>query len=198
MKYRSISQESQGFYKEKGSKFLAFAYPIENEGDVKTHAEALRAAYPDARHYCYAYVLATDPIYYRSNDDGEPKHSAGDPILGQIHRLDLKNVVVFVLRYFGGTKLGVSGLVNAYRTASAEALDKAQILEVETSQKISIRFPYEQTSQVQHFINTYEGKVEAQDFGADCFYRLRFKDSVFAEAQAALEELQDVLMIIDS
>src|SRR5690606_7725476 len=120
--YRTIAQPAEGLYKEKGSKFIALAYPVYTEEEIKDRLAELRKKYYDARHHCYAYMLGADKSRYRANDDGEPNHSAGDPILGQIRSADLSNVLVVVVRYFGGTKLGVSGLITAYKTATADAL----------------------------------------------------------------------------
>ncbi|MEQ9007162.1 MAG: YigZ family protein, partial [Ekhidna sp.] len=116
--YHTIKEKSEGLYKEKGSKYLAFAYPVKSEVEIKEIQESLRKEYYDARHHCFAWVLGMDDQSYRANDDGEPAHSAGDPILGQIRSFELTNVLVVVIRYFGGTKLGVGGLINAYKTAT--------------------------------------------------------------------------------
>jgi len=113
--YFTIKHESEGFYKEKGSKFLAFAYPVQDEAAVKERTSELKKVYYDARHHCYAYILGHDGEQYRASDDGEPNHSAGDPILGQIKSNNLTNTLIVVVRYFGGTKLGISGLINAYK-----------------------------------------------------------------------------------
>src|SRR3954468_18127958 len=133
--YRTLQAPVGGTYKEKGSKFLAFAYPVENEQDVKEKIELLKKTHFDARHHCFAYVLGPDKTKYRAFDDGEPNHSAGDPILGQIRSRNLTNVLVVVIRYFGGVKLGVGGLISAYRTAAEEALTKATIREKEVTKK---------------------------------------------------------------
>ena len=114
--YKTIRKEAEGFYKEKGSKFIAKAYPAESIDQVNEILGELRKEFYDARHHCYAYILEPDASQYRANDDGEPNHSAGDPILGQIRSHELTNTLVVVIRYFGGTKLGVSGLINAYKT----------------------------------------------------------------------------------
>ena len=123
--YYSLATVSEGSYREKGSKFYAHAYPVATEDAIKEHLNTLRQQYHDARHHCYAFVLKPlegQADRFRANDDGEPSHSAGDPILGQIRSLSLHDVLVVVVRYFGGTKLGVGGLVNAYKTAAAQAL----------------------------------------------------------------------------
>lgn len=127
--YLTISDDSEGFYKEKGSKFLSFAFPVHHEEDIKEKLDILRKKYYDARHHCYAYVLGKDKEIFRANDDGEPNHSAGDPILGQIKSNQLTNILIVVVRYFGGVKLGVGGLISAYRTAAAEAISNNVIVE---------------------------------------------------------------------
>jgi uncharacterized YigZ family protein len=121
--FRTLRAPAEGIYKEKGSKFLAFAYPVETETDTKVILDALRKQYFDARHHCFAYILGADKPRFRAFDDGEPNHSAGDPILGQIRSRELTNVLVVVIRYFGGVKLGMGGLMAAYKAAAENALD---------------------------------------------------------------------------
>jgi uncharacterized YigZ family protein len=133
--YRTIQAPTEGIYKEKGSKFLAFAYPVETEADVKGHLERIKKEYFDARHHCFAYMLGADRKKFRAFDDGEPNHSAGDPILGQIRSKNITNVLVIVVRYFGGTKLGVGGLISAYKTAAEDALNRAAVIEKEVGKK---------------------------------------------------------------
>lgn len=120
--YKTIASPSEGVFKDRGSKFIAKAFPVKTEDDIKIHLETLRKDYYDARHHCYAYQLGFDKSAYRINDDGEPSGTAGKPIFGQINSHDLTNILIVVIRYFGGTKLGVSGLINAYRTASKESI----------------------------------------------------------------------------
>ncbi|UII33006.1 YigZ family protein [Fulvivirga ulvae] len=166
--YLTIAVPSEGLYKEKGSKFLAFAYPVASEEDIKERLDELRKRYYDARHHCYAYVLGADRNIYRANDDGEPNHSAGDPILGQINSKKLTDTLVVVVRYFGGTKLGVSGLINAYKVSAEEALNSAQIKKVDITRTISLRYTYDATNEVMRLINDFEIKITDQVFGADC------------------------------
>ena len=125
--YRTIKRESEGYFRDRGSKFYAFAYPVETEDEVKEHLEELRKKYYDARHHCYAYQLGAEKTSYRINDDGEPSSSAGKPIFGRIQSHDLTNILIVVIRYFGGVKLGVPGLINAYKTAAEEAILKNKI-----------------------------------------------------------------------
>ena len=127
--YLSIEKRSEGIYKDRGSKFLAFAFPVYQEDEIKDILAELRKEYHDARHHCYAYRLGASKEIYRVNDDGEPSSSAGKPIFGQIQSNDLSNILIVVVRYFGGTLLGVGGLINAYRSAAADALINASIIE---------------------------------------------------------------------
>ncbi|WP_416864934.1 MAG: IMPACT family protein [Imperialibacter sp.] len=166
--FQSIKATSEGFYKEKGSKFLAFAFPVRTEDDIKNRLDELRKQYYDARHHCYAYILGNESDKYRANDDGEPNHSAGDPILGQIRSKDLTNTLVVVVRYFGGTKLGVSGLITAYKTAAKEALDAAEVIETTIKDEVLIDFTYEQTSDVMRLAKEFNLEIEAQTFQETC------------------------------
>ncbi|HYW95669.1 MAG TPA: YigZ family protein, partial [Bacteroidales bacterium] len=138
--YLTIKQRGEGLYKEKGSKFIGFALPVESEDHIKGELESIRKNFHDARHHCYAWRLGPDMELYRANDDGEPGNSAGKPILGQIESRKLTNVLVVVVRYFGGTLLGVGGLINAYRTAASEALDRSVIVKKYVYQGYAIRF----------------------------------------------------------
>ena len=124
--YHTLQDPEEGFYKEKGSKFLAFAYPVTTEKEIKERIDGLKAKYFDARHHCYAWMLGANKNHFRAFDDGEPNHSAGDPILGQIRSKGVTNVLVVVVRYFGGVKLGMGGLISAYKNAAQDVLGKAQ------------------------------------------------------------------------
>ncbi|MEQ9100061.1 MAG: YigZ family protein [Imperialibacter sp.] len=166
--FQSIKATSEGFYKEKGSKFLAFAFPVRTEDDIKHRLDDLRKQYYDARHHCYAYILGNKSDKYRANDDGEPNHSAGDPILGQLRSKDLTNTLVVVVRYFGGTKLGVSGLITAYKTAAKEALDAAEVIETTIKDEVLIDFTYEQTSDVMRLAKEFGLEIEGQTFQEMC------------------------------
>ncbi len=150
--YKTITQASSGLYKEKGSKFIALAYPVTGEGEVKQLLEDLRKEYYDARHHCYAYILGPDRSAWRVNDDGEPSGTGGKPIHGQILSFDLTNVLIVVIRYFGGTKLGVSGLINAYKSAAKDALSQAEIVEKTVNEIYRLEFPYELMNDVMRII----------------------------------------------
>ena len=140
--FKSISGPSEGLYKEKGSKFLAFAYPVVSEEEVRTVLDRIRKEYYDARHHCYAYRLGLTGNVWRYNDDGEPSSTAGRPIYGQILSRELSDVLIVVVRYFGGTKLGVPGLIRAYKTAAADALDHARTVEKVASERYAVTFDY--------------------------------------------------------
>lgn len=162
--YKTIELESQGLYKEKGSKFLAFAFPVANEGDVKMRLESLRKKYFDARHHCYAYRLGNDGQNFRANDDGEPNHSAGDPILGQLRSKDITNALIVVVRYFGGVKLGVGGLIAAYRAAAEDALVNNRIFAKEIKKAIRITYGHENTAEVMRMIKEFQLEIKSQIF----------------------------------
>src|SRR5690606_37233297 len=136
--YLTLKQCSQGIYKEKGSKFLTFAYPVQEEQEIKEILEGLKKQYHDARHHCYAYILGKDGQDFRANDDAEPGHSAGTPILGQIRSNNLTNVLVVVVSYFGGIKLGVGGLITAYKTAAAQAIAANEIVTAIVTERLSL------------------------------------------------------------
>ena len=163
-KFLTIAKESESLYKEKGSKFIGIAVPVQSEEDVKSSLEAIRKKYYDARHHCYAYILTPDASQSRANDDGEPNHSAGDPILGQIKSKNLTNTLVVVVRYFGGTKLGVSGLINAYKTSAKEALEVNTIVEEEVRDTLVLKFPYEEMNEVMKLVGTLDLKILDQGY----------------------------------
>lgn len=166
--YHTIASGAEGSYREKGSKFLAFAYPVASEAEVKEKIEALKARYFDARHHCYAWILGADKKQYRANDDGEPNHSAGDPILGQLRAMNVTNVLIVVVRYFGGVKLGVGGLVAAYRSAAEESLRNATIIEREVFERVTVRYPYTATADIMRLVKEFDLRIIAQEFEESC------------------------------
>ncbi len=180
-KIRTLTGPSEGFYEEKGSKFIAFAWPVRNEEEVKEKIDLLKKQYHDARHHCFAYILAGPPEYFRAYDDREPKHSAGDPILGQLRSHQLQDVLIVVVRYFGGTKLGVSGLINAYKTAASDAILNSKIIEREITRTINIKFGYEATNEVMQLQQTYNLEIIRQDFKEKCTFTLSVSSNKFEE-----------------
>ncbi len=193
--FLTIESESEGFFKDKGSKFLAYAFPVIDEEDIKGHIDVLKKKYYDARHHCYAYVLGNEGEQYRANDDGEPNHSAGDPILGQIRSKDLTNVLVVVVRYFGGTKLGVPGLINAYKTSTAEALNLAQIIEKQITESITIRFGYPMMNDVMRIVKNYDLNITHQNMELTCEMTLEIRQKLLEEVIDKINLLQGVDLI---
>jgi len=166
--YLTIQSATTGSYKEKGSKFLAFAYPVEGEEDIKIKLDQLRKEYFDARHHCYAWMLGPERKHFRANDDGEPNHSAGDPILGQIRSKNITNVLVVVVRYFGGVKLGVGGLIAAYKAAAEEALATAVVLEKVIQSGFRLYYAYAETPEVMRLVKDLDLTILDQQFNDDC------------------------------
>ncbi|MBE9468529.1 MAG: YigZ family protein [Bacteroidetes bacterium] len=150
--FKTISEPSEGFYKDKGSKFYAFAFPVYSECEVKEIQKGLRKKYHDARHHCYAFRLGAEKKIYRASDDGEPANSSGPPILGQIQSKDLSNILIVVVRYFGGTKLGIPGLIKAYRAATLDAINNGKIISKTENIIFKIKFEYPAMNSVMRII----------------------------------------------
>ena len=167
-KYRTIESPVTGLFKDRGSKFLAYAYPVTSTNDVKEQIQLLKKEHPRAVHHCFAYRLGTDGKQYRANDDGEPSGSAGKPMLGQIDSAGLTNVLAVVVRYFGGTLLGVPGLINAYKTAVAEALKEAVIIEKWIEDFFEISFDYPAMSEVLYLLKQSEATIYKQELQLFC------------------------------
>jgi len=166
--YRTIAKSGEGIYKEKGSKFLAYSYSVENEEEIAEKIEALKKKYHDARHHCYAWKLGLDNQNYRANDDGEPANSAGKPILGQIESYQLTNVLILVVRYFGGVKLGVGGLIQAYKAAAKDALEDSSLVTKKIYSKYNIVFSYDDMNLVMRLLKKYHARTIDQKFEVDC------------------------------
>lgn len=192
--YWTIRGETDGFFKDRGSKFHSFAIPVKSEAAVKERLEQLRKTFYDARHHCYAYVLGMDHQQFRANDDGEPGHSAGDPILGQIRSFELTNVLVVVIRYFGGTKLGVGGLIQAYKTAAEDALQKADKQEIYPVIRFEIRYEYDQTAVAERLLGSFELNILERFYEASCHVVAEIRAERFPELLAANEPPHDLLI----
>lgn len=185
--FYTIAKEGTGLYKEKGSKFLAYAYPVDSIEAVNNNLDSLRKQYHDARHHCYAYIIGQEGEHFRANDDGEPNHSAGDPILGQIRSAGLTNTLVVVVRYFGGTKLGVSGLIHAYKTSAEEALKNTTIVKKLITSPIEISYSYESTNEVMKLIDSYHLSITNQEFTEACYLQANV---VVSNKKKLLNDLQ--------
>lgn len=167
-KYLTISKSVESIYKEKGSKFLSFLYPVTSVEEVKEYLTQLKKKYYDATHHCYAYIIGYDKETFRMNDDGEPSSTAGKPIYGQLQSNDLTNVLLVVVRYFGGTKLGVSGLIKAYKESSAECIALAEIVEKQVKHKYNIYFAYEDMNVVMNILKQNNAEQKNQIFDLNC------------------------------
>jgi uncharacterized YigZ family protein len=188
--YRSIEAKCEGLFKDKGSKFLSFAYPVSNEEEVKTILQELKKEHYSARHHCYAYRLGCRGELYRANDDGEPSGTAGRPILGQLLSKDLSNVLVVVVRYFGGTLLGVSGLINAYKHAAFDALEQATVLEHLMTNRYRLCFSYALQNQVMRVIKEDELEIVQSEFAMDCQLIVGIRLQKEALVLAKLEKIE--------
>jgi len=178
--YKTITKASKEvLFKDKNSKFFGYAFPVKSEDDVKSKLELLKKQHHSARHWCYAYQIGTEDISYRANDDGEPNNSAGMPIYGQIQSFDVTNVLVVVVRYFGGVKLGVGGLINAYKTAAQLALESSKIVTKTINKTYLIKFDYKNMNKVMRVIKEKQLKIVDQKLELDCQIQIsvRKKDS---------------------
>ena len=191
--YRTIDVQGEGIYSEKRSKFLAFAIPVLTVEDVKREVEAYQKKYYDARHVCYAYRLGERRELFRANDNGEPSGTAGKPILGQIDSRELTNVLVIVVRYFGGIKLGTSGLIMAYKAAAAEALDATEHVEKTINEEITLKFSYPLLNDVLRIVKEENPRIVEQVFDNECVVRLSIRLSRMPRLRERYEKL-----VIDS
>lgn len=193
--FLTISDISEGLYKEKGSKFFAFAIPVTDVEEVKEHISDFRKMYHDARHVCYAYMLGPEAKEFRANDDGEPSGTAGRPILGVIQSNNLTNVLIVVVRYFGGTKLGTSGLINAYKEASADAVQNNQIVEKTVDEMVKIRFEYPFMNDVMRIVKEESPTIVEQSFDMDCFMSLSIRKRDMPKLRSRLEKVESLDVI---
>lgn len=188
--YKTVSKEvCEGFYSEKRSKFLAFVHHVDSVDEAMAIVKEYRKKYYDARHCCYAYVLGSDRADFRANDDGEPSSTAGKPILGQLNRLELTDVLVVVIRYYGGVNLGTGGLIVAYRTATEDALSKAVIEEKFVEERITYRFTYPMINAVMRVFKETGARIVSQSFDNDCEIVLSIRQSLAEGLQARLDKL---------
>lgn len=187
--YKTIEACSSGEYSEKRSKFLAFAHPVRTVEDVKELVEHYQKAYYDARHCCYAYMLGPDRKIFRANDNGEPSGTAGKPILGQINSNELTDILIVVIRYFGGIKLGTSGLIQAYKAAAAEAIAAADVIEKTVDETVTFYFEYPFMNQVMRIVKEEGPAICEQGYDNDCCMTLRIRKSLMPRLKARLEKV---------
>ncbi len=177
--YLTIENRAEGVYKEKGSKFISLAFPVTTQEEIKEIVKDIKKEYFDARHHCYAYILGYNKSVFRLNDDGEPSSTAGKPIYGQLQSKNLTNILVVVVRYFGGTKLGVSGLIQAYKQATIDVLDNSKIIEKTVDEIYSVCFEYSLMNDVMKIMKEYDLHQQNHKFENDCYmeFRIRKRDS---------------------
>jgi len=187
--YLTIEKNAEAIFKDKGSKFLAFAYPVENDKEIKDILARLKKEHHTANHHCYAYRLGADKLNFRSNDDGEPSNTAGKPILGQIQSNDLTHILIVVIRYFGGTLLGVSGLINAYKNSAAEVIKVSTLVEKQILFSYTVNFPFEQLNDVMKLIKQLDCKITQQQFDTDCEVSFTIRK---ANSEACEEKLKKI------
>jgi uncharacterized YigZ family protein len=195
--YRTIEKPVEGQFRDRGSKFIAFAYPLNSENDLKSILAALKAGHPKANHHCWAMRLGTDRSVFRVNDDGEPSGTAGRPILNMLLSRDLTNIVVVVVRYFGGTLLGVPGLINAYKSATEEALNQAVITQKTVNDIYTIEFEYLQMNDVMKIIKDDNLSILNQAFDNNCSIRVSIRKTQVNQILSKLNNLHAVIIKFD-
>ena len=188
--YKTITTVSEGLYRDRGSKFVAYAYPLRDEAEVKEKLAAVRAEHPKARHHCWAYRLTPDRSVFRINDDGEPSGTAGRPILNTLLSADVTNVLVVVVRYFGGTLLGVPGLINAYKSAAQDALSVATIVELTVNDVYRVTVAYEQLNEVMRIVKAEDLNIIKQDFDNQCTVELEIRQNQVGPVVGRLEKVE--------
>lgn len=187
--YKSIAGPSEGLFRDNGSRFIAKAWPVEDEAEVKRIVAGLKKEYHDARHHCYAYRIGLDGAVWRANDDGEPSGSAGRPILGQIDSAGLSDILVVVIRYFGGIKLGIPGLIRAYKTSTADALAQAQTVEKVAGRWYALHFPYDSLPAVMKLVKDLSLPQRGQEFLAECSLEVRVRRSLEQDFLERIEKI---------
>lgn len=190
--YKTIKSPSSGVFKDRGSKFIALAYTVDSVDEVQEILDAVKKEYRDARHHCYAYKIGMDDNTWRVNDDGEPSGTAGKPILGQINSFELTNLLIVVVRYFGGTLLGVGGLINAYRNAAREALNDAVLVKKIIKVEYDLSFPYSAMNDVMTLIKDEDLKQSQQVFELDCTLRISIRKSAEKRLSKKMSLIKDL------
>ena len=188
--FKTIATTSEGFYSEKQSKFLAFAHHVETVDEIKELLAQYRKKYYDARHVCYAYMLGASREEFRANDDGEPSSTAGKPILGQINSNELTDILIVVVRYYGGVNLGTSGLIIAYREAAADAIAHATIETRQVEERIVFKFPYEMMNDVMRVVKDMQPRIISQTYDNTCEITLSIRQSEASQLRSRLEKLR--------
>jgi uncharacterized YigZ family protein len=192
--YNTIARAAETTYRQLSSKFLVYAYPVETEGEIKEHLDALRKRWFDATHHCYAWRLGPHGEQFRANDDGEPSSTAGKPILGQLLSNEVTNILVVVVRYFGGTKLGVPGLIAAYKESTAQVLAECEIIEKTVDVTVDVEFSYFVMNDVMRIVKDLQPRVVSQEFDNACKMRLLVRESESAELIGRLGKVDSAII----
>ena len=190
--YKTLSAPAEAIYKEKSSRFLAYAWPVKDADEVKGHVEALRKRYYDATHHCYAYRLGVDGALFRANDDGEPSGTAGRPILGQLISFGLTDCLIVVVRYFGGTKLGVPGLINAYKESARAVIENGEIVERTVDMELILSFDYNTMNDVMRIVKEEQPRILEQCFDNRCLLRVAIRKSRSEMLVARFDKIEGV------
>ncbi|WP_293299521.1 YigZ family protein [Pedobacter sp. UBA4863] len=190
--YQTISRASEGIFRDKGSKFIAYAYPINNEGEIKDLLAKLRAEHTKARHFCWALRLTPDRSVHKFNDDGEPSGTAGRPILNALLSADVTNILVVVVRYFGGTLLGVPGLINAYKTATVEALNETEITSKTVNDVYELAFDYLMMNDVMRIIKEEQLNILSQEFDLQCTLKFEVRKAHLNQVISKFDKIEGV------
>lgn len=193
--YKTVKSLSEGTYTERRSKFLAFAMPVTTVEEVKQIVADYQKRFYDARHVCYAYMLGHERLNFRANDNGEPSGTAGKPILGQINSNELTDILIIVVRYFGGVKLGTSGLIVAYRTAAAEAIAAAEVVERTVDESVSILFEYPFMNDVMRIVKEEAPAIVSQGYDSDCSMTLRIRKDSMPRLRSRLEKISTLRFV---
>lgn len=193
--YKTIAATAEGIYTEKRSKFIAIAIPVRTLEEIKQHLEVYQKKYYDARHVCYAYMLGHERKNFRANDNGEPSGTAGKPILGQINTNELTDILIIVVRYFGGIKLGTSGLIVAYKAAAAEAIAAATIIEKTVDEEVAVAFEYPFMNDIMRIVKEEVPMILEQSYDMDCLMRLRIRRSKMEKLRARLEKVETARIV---
>lgn len=188
--YKTIAAASEGLFKDKGSKFIAFAFPVSSENEIKEIIQSIKKEHYSARHHCYAWRLGHEKLHFRANDDGEPSSTAGKPILGQIQSFDLTNILIVVVRYFGGTLLGVSGLINAYRNAALDVILNSEIVEKLVEQKLLVEYGYEVMNEVMKLFKDEKLPQTDPQFDLNCRITTSVRLSDLARITEELKKIE--------
>jgi uncharacterized YigZ family protein len=192
--YQTIATSSAGIFKDKGSKFLSFAYPVKSEQEIKPIIDTIKKKYFDARHHCYAYRIGPEMKTFRANDDGEPSGTAGKPILGQIQSKNLTNILIVVVRYFGGTLLGTSGLIQAYKLSSADAIANAKIVECSVFSVYQVFFNYPELNSIMKIIKDYDLIMENPNYDLKCTLTLKVKKDYLQKVIPKLNVIENLTL----